>query len=164
MGKDTSCFALFHSVSKDELALLSQNLCGFNDPNKTQFAHMVDSTAGITLLNSQKLLKGNIFGKEENVALMKGVLCCKFNMPELKPRFCNEHKIAGMVNVLQTKPQTLSPKCQYCRDGCAFENCKVSASFNFVGLQPIFCETHKVEGMVCVKKQQTKVKNKNPTK
>ena len=57
MGKDTSCFALFHSVSKDELALLSQNLCGFNDPNKTQFAHMVDSTAGITLLNSQKALK-----------------------------------------------------------------------------------------------------------
>ena len=41
MGKQQSCFSLFHAVSKEELAILSQNLCSVPNPTETAFASMV---------------------------------------------------------------------------------------------------------------------------
>ena len=34
---------------------------------------------------------------------------------------------------------------------CEFENCKISASCNFIGMQPKFCGKHKLNGMICIR-------------
>ena len=41
VGKQESCFSLFHTVSKEELAILVQNLCACPNPAHTACVHML---------------------------------------------------------------------------------------------------------------------------
>ena len=112
MGKDTesSCFALFHSVSKEELALLSQNLYGLlmTQPKHNLPIWWIQPQTQHYSIH-RKLLKCNVFGREENVAIVKGVnYVCQFKTCEVYTSFnCVAKKIRGLSRLFHNTSSIL---------------------------------------------------------
>ena len=162
MGKLESCFSLFHTVSKEELAVLAQNLCAIQNPADTPFDTMVVRAPEKVARQSALSLKMKDSWKARKTCAAEGCdMQSLYNMAGLPPKFCEQHKLGGMVSGAQEMP---TQKRAYHREGCVFESCETYASFNFEGLEARFCKKHKVEGMVRVKKNELNLPAKEPTK
>ena len=150
MGKQETCFKLFHSVSKEELAVLSQNLCTVPNPAESAFGSMVVLAPEKVARQAQTALTMQRVWKDRKTCALDGCeLNSVYNMPVLQPKFCAQHKLPDMVHTLDKTP---TQKRAYYREPCAFENCGTYASFNYEGNRARFCKQHKLEGMSRVKR------------
>ena len=73
MGKQQSCFSLFHAVSKEELAILSQNLCSVPNPTETAFASICKHGGGESSISGTSSTK--ITENEASMAELQNMLC-----------------------------------------------------------------------------------------
>ena len=165
MGKQQSCFSLFHAVSKEELAILSQNLCSVPNPTETAFASMVVVNPQFQERRAQRSQKMKLVWQNRKTCCAEAcAMAAIYNMSGLVPKFCATHKLTGMVNVLEEKREVPTLKRHYNRRGCAFEGCETYASFNYEGRQPTFCKSHKLEGMERVKTAKSSTAEIEPRK
>ena len=124
--------------------------------------------------------------KLKNYCKVCGICAC-FNMEgEKNGLYCNEHKLAGMVDVKHKRCIYEGCKIRpnfnvegeteglYCNTHkqvgmidvkhkrCIYEGCKTRPSFNFEGeTEGLYCDTHKLTGMIDVKHTRCKFTEKN---
>ena len=85
MGKLESCFSLFHTVSKEELAVLAQNLCAIQNPADTPFDTMVVRAPEKVARQSALSLKMKDSWKARKTCAAEGCDMQSYDMAGLPP-------------------------------------------------------------------------------
>ena len=81
----------------------------------------------------------------------------------MKPKFCFDHKDKNYVNIpkkhtlctihyISHSPKTKCPKCKI-KKSTKFDECNITASYNFPKSRPLKCLKHRETGMVNIKRK-----------
>lgn len=100
----------------------------------------------------------------------KCILCSKtasYNYKGMPYQYCKNHKESDMVDVRNKKCEICDIRARYklnnkkyCKkhyillnagNKCKYENCIIFPSYNYRGLQSLYCKQHRLDGMIDVK-------------